>query len=1048
MKCAACGSENRDGSKFCSECGARTSAVRGHDGERRVLTVMFCDLASSTELSQQLDPEDLRDLIKHYQTACVACISHHAGHVAQYLGDGILAYFGYPIAHEDDSARAVRTGLDILQGLDALNAAIERAYGLRIALRIGLHRGEVVVGEIGAGRHHEILAVGDTSNIAARVQGLAEPNRMLITHEVLVAARGPFIVDDLGAKTLKGVTDPLRVYDVRGDRAARRSRNPPQFDASVPFCGRDNELAVALGCWRRACAGTGQVLLVAGEPGIGKSRLTRTLQDRLRGSDHRWLECGCTSYLCNTALQPIVELHQQQLGFGVEAADAAKLAALEDAVRHLGLALETTMPLLAELHGIDAGDRYPALALSTEGRRRATLELLLHGVFALSEQHPAVLVVEDLHWVDPTTLELLTLAVQRMAPKRLLLVLTFRPEFDPPFTQTPGSAALTRIDLSSLHEFFAEDLVHAVAGDHGIPEPWVHAIVERAEGVPLFLEEMTKNAIEYAKESAPFAVPATLQDLLMARLDRLGDAARDQAQLCAVVGRETRRDLLEKLLSPEQYANLDAALASLISAELMFARQNSVVPTYRFKHALIQDTAYNALLKSVRRQYHLRVAEALERHLPHTRTLEPERLAYHFTEGAAPERAIGYWLLAGQQAMQRSAHQEAIRTLRAGLACVAVAPESPERLQTELTFQMALSVSAMAVHGYAAETVRESFERARGLCDAVGGGAPVFPVLFGLWLFHLVRADRERTRELAAELLAAAERSGDPAIGVQAHVANAISCFWQGQHARCLQHAERTIALYDRERHAAHRVIYGDDPGVYGYIYKGLASWFLGATQQAWDALDAAHVLATELAHPFTLVGVESFRSQLLHVHGDFAALDQQAARSEALALEQGFPLFQAVAIVHRSPPLRRRGEAHKAIEIAAQGLALFRATGAQLNVPYFMSQLAQAQLAAGEVDAGLATIDAAIAQIEHSLDSYYAPELHRIRAELLAAAHAPFEAIGAELERALRIAQAQEALPFERRVLATLVQLAPAGAEREAAEHRLAATRTPVPPA
>jgi class 3 adenylate cyclase/predicted ATPase len=1046
MRCGSCGYENGERSKFCSECGTRTDVVSERasraDGERRVLTVMFCDLASSTELSQRLDPEDLRDLIKRYQAACVECIVHHDGHVAQYLGDGILAYFGYPSAHEDDSARAVRAGLDIVRGLDALNAPIERDFGLRLALRIGLHRGEVVVGEVGAGPRHEILAVGETSNIAARVQGLADQNCVLITHEVFLAARGSLIADDLGPKALKGVEEPVRVYAVRGERGTRGVRPPDDIDASAPFCGREEELAVALGCSERSVAGAGQVLLVSGDPGIGKSRLLRTLQQRLSGSDHRWLECCCTPYFSNTALQPIVELQQQQLGFTMESSDDAKLDALEAGVRRLDLPLETTMPLLAELHGADSTRRYPALGLSMAGRRRATLELVMRGIFAISEQHPVVWVVEDLHWIDPTTLELLTEVIQRIGGKRLLLVLTFRPEFEPPFSQVPDQTTMTSIALGSLHERLSRDVVRAVAGNSEIPQAWISAIVERAEGVPLFLEEMTKHALEHARSSTFFAVPTTLQDLLMARLDRLGPA-RDLAQLCSVVGRETRRALLQKLWTEDEDA-LEAGLASLVASELMHARHHAVFPAYRFKHALIQDTAYNALLKSVRRQYHLRIADALERYLPETATLEPERLAHHLTEGAAPARAVVYWLLAGQHAMQRSAHHEAIRNLRAGLACVERMPETVERLQVELTLQMSLSVSSMAVYGYAAETVRESFERARVLCDAAGGGAPVFPVLFGLWLFYLVRADRERTCSLAAEMLQSAEQSGDPAIGVQAHIANSITCFYLGQHARCLLHAERTLALYDRNAHAGHKITYGDDPGVYGHIYSALPSWFLGEPGRAKVELDAAHALAVELEHPFTLVGVEAFRTQHLYWTREYEALAEQAARTEGLALAQGFPLFQAVSIVHRSPPVRERGDARAAVELAAGGLAFFRATGAQLNVPHFMAELAEAQFAAGDLQSGLTTIDEAIALTEKNLDVYFAPELHRIRAELLAAAGQPFAVVTAALEEALRLAHAHQAYSLAQRALGTLVRLAPSPALRDAAQRRLVALQKP----
>ena len=670
--CASCGSELRPTAKFCDACGVsvRTPAAppelapaapsSAPAGERRQLTVLFCDLVGSTPLSQQLDAEEWRDLLAQYQQAAAGAVARFGGHVAKNLGDGLLIYFGWPTAREEDPERAVRAGLAILDTMAPLNAALA-STGTRLAVRIGMHTGPVVIADAG-----EVF--GATANIAARVQSAADPDTVLITAATQRLVTGMFVVEDRGAQVLKGVREPVALYRVVQSSGVR-SRLAVAAGRLTPFVGREVELATLVERWELAADGEGQNVVVLGEAGVGKSRLAYELHEYLAAVPHTWLECGATPYTEGTPFHPVIALVAQGLTFAPEDTAAEKLEKLE--VRLGALASTENVALLADFLGLPS----PTLLLmSPELQRRKTIDLLAQWNLAMSEVQPLVVFVEDLHWCDVSTLELLGHLIAQSPTARVLLLATARPDFTPPW---PARSNLTTLQLSRLTKRQARDMIATLAGTE-LPAATLDALVARADGVPLYVEELTKAMAEPGAARGVEAIPASLADSLMGRLDRLG-AAKEVAQRAAVLGREFGYPLLAAMVGMDD-APLRHGLGRLVDAEILFARGEPPAATYTFKHALIQETAYQSLLKRTRQQLHARVAEVLEERFPERVAAEPEVVARHYEQAALLAQAITHYQRAGERATQRSAHEEAIGHLRHALDLVATLPETRERL--------------------------------------------------------------------------------------------------------------------------------------------------------------------------------------------------------------------------------------------------------------------------------------------------------------------------------------------------------------------------------
>src|SRR5262245_3657350 len=775
------------------------------EAERRQLTVLFCDLVDSTRLAAGLDPEELREVVRAYQETCAAVIQRFEGHIAQYLGDGLLVYFGYPLAHEDDARRAVRAGLGMLEALGQLNTRLTHERGVPLAVRLAIHTGLVVVGEVGGGTRHEQLALGETPNLAARLQGIAAPNTVVISAATLQLLGGFFACQSLGTPALKGLAQPIEVYQVLYESTARSRLDMASSAGLTPLVGREQEMALLLERWEQVKDGVGQVVLLSGEAGIGKSRLLQVLQEQVATDPQAWLTpCQCLPYYQNSALYPVIDLLERVvLQFGRDETPPQKLGKLEGFLVQYGLPLAEAVPLFASLLSIPLGNGYVPLNVSAEQQKQKILQAILTILLRRAAQQPLLFVVEDLHWVDPSTLELLSLLVDQGPTARILTLFTFRPDFPPPWT---GRSHLTQITLNRLTRRQVAEMSGRVAHGKALPPEVVEQVVAKTDGVPLFVEELTKMVLESGliqewedryELTGPLtslAIPTTLHDSLMARLDRLA-TVKGVAQLGATLGREFSYELLQAV-SPLDTVALQQALTRLVEVELLYQRGVPPQATYLFKHALIQEAAYQSLLKSSRQQYHQRIARVLEERFPEVTATQPELLAHHYTEAGLSALAVDYWQRAGQRTIQRSAHVEAVSHLTRGLEVLAALPDTAERTQHELSLQTTLGVALMAAKGQAAPEVGQAYARARELCRQVGETPQLFPALFGLWRFYLVRAEYQTARDLAEQCLSLAQRVHDLALLLEAHFALGVSLLWRGEVVAARTHLEQSIALY------------------------------------------------------------------------------------------------------------------------------------------------------------------------------------------------------------------------------------------------------------
>jgi class 3 adenylate cyclase len=621
------------------------------DAERRQLTVMFSDLVGSTKLSGQLDPEDYREVLRAYQSTCAGVIHRFDGYIAQHLGDALLVYFGFPTAHEDDAQRAVHTGLEMLGAMQTLNECLEQDKGIRLSIRVGVHTGLTVVGDIGEGAKHELLALGEAPNIASRIQGLAEPDTIAISAATFQLVEGYFDWDDLGLHALKGVAEPQQVYRIVGESGARSRIDISSARGLTPLVGREPEIGLLLDRWAQVQDGQGQVVLLNGEGGIGKSRLVQVLKDHVAEEDHTRWECRSLPYYSNIALYPITDLLQRILQFQKDDCPEEKLAKLEQMLQQYQFPLEESVLLFAPLLSLSIPEySYPPLQWSPQRQRQKTLEAIVAILLALAEQQPVLFILEDLHWTDPTTLELLDLLIDQMPTDSIYPLLTCRPTFQPSWGHR---SYLTEITVNRLSQDQITKMAEQVAGGKNLPEEVLQQIVEKTDGVPLFVEEMTKAVLESGvlKETDGYyelvasltslTIPATLQDSLMARLDRLV-TAKAVAQYASVIGRQFSYELLQAVSQVDE-TMLQHELSRLVEAELVYQRGLPPQATYTFKHALVQDTAYASLLKSTRQKYHQRIAQVLEEQFPETAESQPELLAHHYTEAGLNEQAVGYW---------------------------------------------------------------------------------------------------------------------------------------------------------------------------------------------------------------------------------------------------------------------------------------------------------------------------------------------------------------------------------------------------------------------
>ncbi len=1034
----------------------QTLAARREAGERRQLTVMFCDLAGSTPLAEKLDPEDLREVVRAYQETCTGVIQRYEGHLAQHLGDGLLVYFGYPAAHEDDAQRAVRTGLGILAGLQSLNARLRPAIRARLShpiqVRIGIHTGLVVIGEVGSSEKREILALGETPNIAARLQGLAEPDTVVISAATYRLVQGLFECQDRGPQELKGVSTLIPVYRVLRESEAR-SRFEVAFRSGLtPLIGREHEVELLQERWQRAQQSEGQVVLLSGEPGIGKSRLVQELKEQLAHEGVTHLEFHCSPYHQNSALYPIIDHLQRLLQFAREDSPAVKLEKLQHTLSHYRFPQADTVPLLAALLSLPHPEGYPPITVSPQKQKEKTHAALVAWLVEEAEQQPVYTTWEDVHWADPSTLEVLTLFLDQVPTTRLLAVLTFRPEFTPPWG---NRSHLSQLTLSRLGRSQVEAMVERVTDGKALPPQVVEQIAAKTDGVPLFVEELTKTVMESIESiesigsigsqnrtSLPeFAIPATLHDSLMARLDRLG-SAKEVAQLGATLGREFSYEVLQAV-SPLDERTLQRGLKQLVEAELVYQRGLPPQAHYLFKHALIQDTAYQSLLKSTRQQYHRQIAQVLEEQFAEIKESQPELLAQHYTEAGRIAPAIRYWRRAGQRALDHSTHLEAIAHLTTGLELLKTLPETPERNQQELRLQITLGISLSAAKGGAAPEVGRAYARARELCRQLGETPQLFPTLGGLCAFYQERAELKTASELAEQMFSLAHRVQEPLLLLWAHVALGSVLYSLGELLSARTHLEQSLTFYDPQKHRSYGIV--SDPRVICLSEVATLLWFLGYPDQALERSQEALALARELSHPFSLAKALGAVAGVHRLRRDEQAAYELEEARNALASEHEFSDLRTMGIFWRGWDLIGRGRTEEGIVQMQQGLTALQDSGEELVRPGWLVLLAEAYGKVGQIEAGLRVLAEGLAAVDKDGWRVFEAELYRLKGELTLQSQVQSRSstIQEEAEeyfhRAIAIARRQSAKSLELRAVMSLSRLWQRQGKKDEAHRMLA---------
>jgi class 3 adenylate cyclase/predicted ATPase len=1003
------------------------------EAERRQLTVLFCDLVGSTQLSGQLDPEDLRAVVRAYQEAAAEAIQRYEGHIAQYLGDGLLVYFGYPTAHEDDARRAVHTGLGIVQSIATLDTRLAAEYGVQLAVRLGIHTGPVVVGVIGGGGRHEHLALGETPNIAARLEGLAPDNAVVISAVTARLVHGTFALEDLGTHTLHGVAEPMAISRVRG--LLETPNHDEEFVAAgAPLLvGREEESGLLRRRWEQSKTGLGQVVLISGEAGIGKSALVERLRAQVRAEGLPRIAFRCSPYHTNSALYPVITHLERLLQFAPDDPPATRLAKLEAGLRPYRLPLAEVVPLLAGLLSVPLpAERYVAPTLTPQQQKQQTLDALLAWLVAETERQPVLVAWEDLHWADPTTLEALGLVVEQAPTVPMLHVLTYRPEFSPPW---PQRSHLTPLVLNRLEGPQVEALIAQRAGGKTLPAEVVRHIVAKTDGVPLYVEELTKMLLTSAflREEADqyvltgllraVAIPDTLQDALMARLDQL-NRAKEVAQLGAVMGREFAYELLQAI-APQDEETLQAGLAQLVGAELLYQQGRPPRARYLFKHALIQDAAYASLLKSTRQQVHQQIAQVLEVRFPALVETQPELVAQHYTAAGCSEQAVHYWQRAGQQASDRSAHVEAISHFTTGIELLKTLPETPAHSQQALTLHIALGAALQMAKGLAAPEVEHAYTQARALCQQVGETPELVPVLFGLWRFYNIQPQFHTARELGETLLRLAQRIHDPAPSVVAHYALGWTWFCLGALPAARQHLEEGIAHYTPDQRHAPAFRMGQDPGVACGAFAAMTLWLLGYPAQALARLDDALALAHELSHPFSLAFASCLAAFVSQFRRDVPATYEHAETAVVLSTEQGFTQWLAMGTSLRGWALAMQGQGEEGRAQVRQGIAAWRATGAALLGPYFCTLLADVSAHLGHPADGLQALAEAHTLVEQQEERWWEAEIARLQGVLLLRqTGTPETEAETWLRQALDVAHRQEAKSLELRAAMSLARL------------------------
>jgi predicted ATPase/class 3 adenylate cyclase len=1006
-----------------------TEPVPRDEAERRHLTVMFCDLVGSTALSERSDPEDMWGVIASYHACIGEVIGRYQGVIARYMDDGVLAYFGYPRAQEDDAEQAVRAALVLVDAVANLQTNVDAA----LQARIGVATGTVVVSELLIDETPgEQAVIGETPNLAARLQTLAEPGTVLICPSTRRLIGGHFDYRDLGPLTLKGWAETIPVWQVLATSGVQSRFEAMHKTKLPPLFGREEQIELLLRRWRHATQDEGRVVLLTGEPGIGKSHIALALDESLQGEPHITLRYFCSAHHINSALFPFIGQLEHAAGFERGDSPTEKLSKLDVLVAG-STADPEHVAVLANLLALPTSDRYQLQELSPQKRKEKTLAALLAQLDGLAARQPVFTIFEDIHWIDPTSLELLAAIVEHVPQLRVLLLVTARPEFTPPWR---SYAHMTTIPLTRLHRRDGAALVERVTGGKILPKEVMDEILARTDGVPLFIEELTKTLLEsgllqerddhYVLERPlpPLAIPTTLQASLMARLDRLAPV-REVAQIGAVAGREFHYELLNAVAGLPR-GRLEEALGQLVRSELIFRRGEIPHAVYTFKHTLVRDVAYAGLLKSRRAHLHAAIANALEQRFPEVVQTQPETLAHHLTEAGLIEKAIGYWLQAGKNAALRSANREAIAHLQRGIEVTGRLPVGEGKDKSELDFQLGLGPCLIATHGPAASAAVATFARARELCKQLGEPPEYLQVMFWLATVSVVRGELPQALEAVEALLSAAEARRDRPALINAIRGRAMILFFLGRIVDACEAIEHAVEVFsasqEADRMAARAA--GQDAGVAMQALMSWVLWVLGDVDRAVTRMAAALERADAVQHAHTHAYAWYYASVLHALRGEAAIAQVYAERCLALSEQHGFRQWLGLSRAIRGICATALDASGSRLDDVKAALDEYQRAGYQLGITAQFVLLCSALLLRNEPEAALETIDHGLSIVSDNSERFFEAELYRLKARALLMRGAPDAEAEFLLDQALRIARSQQARSLELRAATDLARL------------------------
>jgi class 3 adenylate cyclase/tetratricopeptide (TPR) repeat protein len=1019
-----------------------SSRRRARAAERRQVTVLVCGCAGfESEAYLQLDAEDQARVVHAFRAVCEPVIAQLDGTIVQCNEQGLLACFGYPAAHEDAAPRAGRTGLALLHDIEDLCAQLRQQHQLELAPWVGLHTGPAVV----EAQDGAVSFTGEARNIGVRLDPVAAPGQVICTQATRRLLAAQFQCASLGERKIKGLTQPIELFHVQ---ALGEALNPVEAAGPAtrsPLTGRDHEVRLLMDRWEQAQEGMGQVVLLIGEPGLGKSRLVYTLKEHVLGQmvegevDAPVIEWRCSPHFQNTGFYPAIDFYERSLGFGREEPGPARFERLLHRLQQYDLARPEVVPLWAALLSLPVPPEYPPLSLSPTRQRDETFKALLDWLHTRAARKPVLFIVEDLHWVDASTREFLEQFLAEGLHDRVLTVLTFRPEFKTPW---PAMAHQTSLALNRLTRRQVGELIRKKSAG-ALSDAVIEQIYDRTSGVPLFVEEFTKMVQEVgtgAEALLTREIPATLHDLLMARLDRM-ETEHELAQLAATLGREFSYDVLAAVAGRDE-PTLHAELARLVQAEILYPKGRPPRCPYVFKHALLEDALYNSLVRSRRQQFHRRIGETLEAQFPQTAETQPELLAHHFTEAGLVEKAAAGWLRAGLRSRERSAEREAIGHLTRGLALLDTLDETPERDDRILEFLSALGPAYIAVRGYAAPEVGPVLQRARDLCQRIGEPEHLFGIMLGMWEWRLVRGDIRLCMELAGDGMVLAQHLNDPGMHMEALFMPGVTQYYRGEFAASRAYHDKALAYDDRTRTRLWTAFSGHDGGVTHRCYLALDLWHLGHADQALQLIRDTCALARSLGHPFSLGHAVDFAALLCHNCRLGAEAAAAADEETAIGADQGFQLWHALGTLHKGAALLLQRRPEEALPILLRGLNAFRATGAQLRLPYYFSILGEAYTQTGRFEEADNAFNEGLAVADRNDNRAHEADLHRLKGELLLASSSSDAVAEACFHRAIETAKRQQSKAWELRSTLSLAQLWQRQGRRAEARAALAAVR------